>query len=104
MTWTFSPRASNAAVRTTSLEPLKDAIITYEITIQNTGNHFSNVTGKYVAPVQGVYFFTFHMMHQSKSKNMDVILMKNNRGYDRGLGCNVYFVQLCTIHMSHMAD
>ena len=68
-------------MRTSSLEPLKDAIITYEITIQNTGNHFSNVTGKYIAPVQGVYFFTFHMMHQSASKNMDVIIMKNNRGW-----------------------
>lgn len=49
-------------------------------TRHNVGNHFSTSTGRFTAPVAGVYHFTFHTIYYSTMSNGSVQLFKNGSG------------------------
>lgn len=49
-------------------------------TRHNVGNHFSTSTGRFTAPVAGVYHFTFHTIYYSTISNGSVQLFKNGSG------------------------
>ncbi|XP_035694522.1 complement C1q tumor necrosis factor-related protein 2-like [Branchiostoma floridae] len=55
-----------SVVRTNSLtNPLVNTVLTYDVILSNVGGAYNQETGKFVAAVGGVYFFTFTGMTQN---------------------------------------
>lgn len=53
------------AHRTTSLDITTQSTIVYDATSRNTGNHYSTSTGRFTAPVAGVYSFSVYHWHNT---------------------------------------
>ncbi|XP_078612033.1 complement C1q and tumor necrosis factor-related protein 9-like [Branchiostoma floridae x Branchiostoma japonicum] len=68
-----------SVVRTTSLaNPLVNTVLTYDVILSNVGGAYNQETGKFVATVGGVYFFTFTGMTPNlPNTNYFIRLMKN---------------------------
>ncbi|XP_035694530.1 complement C1q-like protein 3 [Branchiostoma floridae] len=76
------PVVAFSVVRTTKLEkPSSHTVVTYNIVLSNVGGAYNQETGKFVATVGGVYFFTFTGMTLYltllPNANYHVHLMKN---------------------------
>ncbi|XP_035694401.1 complement C1q tumor necrosis factor-related protein 3-like [Branchiostoma floridae] len=73
------PVVAFSVVRTTSLvNPEVNTVLTYGVILSNVGGAYNQETGKFVATVGGVYFFTFTGMTQNlPNTNYFVRLMKN---------------------------
>ncbi|XP_078611685.1 complement C1q and tumor necrosis factor-related protein 9-like [Branchiostoma floridae x Branchiostoma japonicum] len=72
------PVVAFSVARTTKLEkPSSHTVLTYDVILSNVGGAYSQETGKFVATVGGVYFFTFTGMTPYSSSNYYVRLMKN---------------------------
>ena len=70
----------------------------------NTGSHFSEATGRFTAPVTGLYFFHFSLMRFSNNGNgsYDIRIKKNNslilaRSYKAGYTQNFESLNVTTI-------
>eukprot|EP00058_Branchiostoma_floridae_P010000 XP_002595488.1 hypothetical protein BRAFLDRAFT_69126 [Branchiostoma floridae] len=72
------PVVAFSVARTTSLsDPGVNTVLTYGVILSNVGGAYNQETGKFVAPVGGVYFFTFTGMTQNlPNTNYFVRLMK----------------------------
>ncbi|XP_078664987.1 caprin-2-like [Branchiostoma floridae x Branchiostoma belcheri] len=68
-----------SVARTTSLDrSSSDTVLTYDVILSNEGAAYNEGTGKFVATVGGVYFFTFTGMTQSPANSHYFLrLMKN---------------------------
>eukprot|EP00058_Branchiostoma_floridae_P009987 XP_002595475.1 hypothetical protein BRAFLDRAFT_69139 [Branchiostoma floridae] len=54
------PFVAFSVARTTKLEkPSSNTVVTYDVILSNVGGAYNQETGKFVATVGGVYFFTF---------------------------------------------
>ncbi|KAI8500948.1 positive regulation of adiponectin secretion [Branchiostoma belcheri] len=73
------PVVAFSVVRTSFLEnPTGDTVVTYDVVLTNVGGAYNQETGKFVAEVGGVYFFTFTGMTRNVArKNYFLRLMKN---------------------------
>ncbi|XP_035695925.1 complement C1q and tumor necrosis factor-related protein 9-like [Branchiostoma floridae] len=72
------PVLAFSVVRTTKLEkPSSNTVLTYDVILSNVGGAYNRETGKFVATVGGVYFFTFTGMTPRSRSNYFVHLMKN---------------------------
>ncbi|XP_035694527.1 complement C1q-like protein 3 [Branchiostoma floridae] len=73
------PVVAFSAVRTTKLEkPSSHTVLTHDVILSNVGGAYNQETGKFVATVGGVYFFTFTGMTPNLPNiNYFVRLMKN---------------------------
>ncbi|XP_035694528.1 complement C1q tumor necrosis factor-related protein 3-like [Branchiostoma floridae] len=71
---------TNPPAPTTSLVNQPDGVntvLTYDVILSNMGGDYNQETGKFVATVGGVYFFTFTGMTPYSGSNYFVHLMKN---------------------------
>ncbi|XP_035694525.1 complement C1q and tumor necrosis factor-related protein 9-like [Branchiostoma floridae] len=72
------PVVAFSVARTSSLQkPSSDTTLTYDVVLSNVGGTYNQETGKFVATVGGVYFFTFTGMTPRSTSNYYVRLMKN---------------------------
>eukprot|EP00058_Branchiostoma_floridae_P009983 XP_002595471.1 hypothetical protein BRAFLDRAFT_69143 [Branchiostoma floridae] len=73
------PVVAFSVARTSSLKkPSSDTILTYDVVLSNVGGAYNQETGKFVATVGGVYFFTFTGKAEYRaSSSYFVHLMKN---------------------------
>ncbi|KAI8485937.1 positive regulation of adiponectin secretion [Branchiostoma belcheri] len=74
-----SPVVVFSVVRTTSLlKPSSSTVMMYDTILSNVGGAYKQETGKFVATVGGIYFFTFTgMTPYAPHTNYFILLMKN---------------------------
>ncbi|XP_035682834.1 complement C1q tumor necrosis factor-related protein 3-like [Branchiostoma floridae] len=74
------PVVAFSVARTTRLTKVSsDTVVKYDVILSNVGGAYNEETGKFVAPVGGVYFFTFTgRIHPTDSKCY-LLLMKNGQ-------------------------
>ncbi|CAH1268219.1 C1QTNF9B [Branchiostoma lanceolatum] len=72
--------AFSVVARTTSLDDVSsDTVVTYDVVLSDVGGAYNRETGKFVATVGGVYFFTFTGMINSNDNSYLLWLMKNGQ-------------------------
>lgn len=86
------------------------AIATWDNVILNRGSHFSAATGRFTAPIAGIYLFTFHISYNTTStNNADYLLYKNGTGatetvVPKNSGVSLWGNAALIVHMSLNAN
>ena len=77
ITTPFQP-AFRAWKDTNSWSLSADDTFIFDSTIYNTGSHYNTSTGRFTAPVAGVYHFDFHSIQLGSSNNAHIKIYVNN--------------------------
>ena len=74
--------------------------IKFNVVSENVGSHYSTSTGRFTAPVAGVYHFAGTVLQNNSGSQFDVNLRYNNSSNNKGNSMRATFTGHSTIQIS----